>query len=203
MRASRPLAHAARTLRASAVGLAVVLTIPGPVAAQLRGQLAEAAPAAFPDAGYRVKAVDGAPAETGVRRVIERFADWTLICDAAKGRHVCNATQSIAAADGRVAFSWSLAATRGGEPVFVVRAPVAAFPARTVTLEFGGAETAMRLPSCDVRLCVGFLPVDPAILKQIRRRGRVGIRYRIADGAVPVEIATSLDGLGAAIGSIR
>ena len=193
----------ARGVGACILALAGVLTASVPAAAQLRSSLADAAPAGYAETGYRVRPVDGAPAGPGVRRAIERFAGWTLICDEMKGRRVCNAVQSIADADGHLAFSWSLAATRGGEPVFLVRAPVTAFPAHTVTLDFEGAETTVRLSACDAHLCVGFLPLDPAIVRQIERRARVGIRYRTADGVDPVAFTASLDGLGAAIGSIR
>lgn len=186
-----------------AVALAAMLT-PVPAKAQLRGSLAEDAPRAlFSEPGYRVKPVDGAPAAVGVRRVIERFSGWTLICDAEKRRRVCNASQSIVDADGSLAFSWSLAATAGGEAVFLVRAPVTGFPARTVTLAFGPDETVIRLDTCDVRLCLGFLPLGPGIVKRIRERGEVGIRYRTREGAEPVVLTASLDGLGTAIASIR
>lgn len=186
-----------------AAALAAML-IPVPAQAQLRGSLAEEAPRAlFSEPGYRVKPVEGAPAAVGVRRVIERFSGWTLICDEEKRRRVCNASQSIVDADGGLAFSWSLAATKGGEPVFLVRAPVTGFPARTVTLAFGPDETVIRLDACDVRLCLGFLPLSPGLVKRIKERGAVGIRYRMREGDAPVFLTASLDGLGTAIGSIR
>ncbi|AWN52658.1 hypothetical protein DK412_14220 [Methylobacterium sp. 17Sr1-1] len=138
-----------------------------------------------------------------MRRVIETFGGWTLICDEEKRRRICNASQSIVTAAGGLAFSWSLAATKGGEPVFVLRAPVSGFPARTVTLDVAGQETVIRLPNCDAALCVGFLPLDAALVRQIKARAGVTIRYRVREGGDPVAIAASLDGLGAAIGSIR
>lgn len=205
----------------AALVAALLLLAPGPAAAQLRGSLGETpqetseeAPAATgsvapaerdvaPPPAFAIKSVAGAPARPGVRRTIETFGGWTLICDEEKRRRICNASQSIAAAAGGLAFSWSLAATKGGEPVFVLRAPVAGFPARTVTLDFGGQETVIRLPNCDAALCIGFLPLDPGIVRQIKGRAGVTIRYRLREGAVPVTIRTSLDGLGVAIGSIR
>ena len=39
--------------------------------------------------------------------------------------------------------------------------------------------------------------------RQIKARAGVTIRYRVREGSDPVAIAASLDGLGAAIGSIR
>ncbi|SFM78523.1 Invasion associated locus B (IalB) protein [Methylobacterium pseudosasicola] len=167
----------------------------------LRGSLTEELPsAALP---YQVKPVDGAPVSPGIRRVLERFLTWTLICDESKGRQVCNIVQSIAAPDGNLVFSWSIAATASGEPVFVVRAPVTGVPARTVTLNFGGAATVIRLPDCDASLCVGFLPVDPTMMRQIRDKGTVKIHYWKTDGSPRVDISSSLDGLALAIKSLR
>lgn len=187
----------------SAIALSAMLA-PVSASAQLRGSLAEAAPLApFSEPDYRVRPVDGAPAAAGVRRVIERFSGWTLICDEEKRRRVCNASQSIVDADGSLAFSWSLAATRGGEPVFLIRAPVMGFPSRTVTLVFGAEETIIRLDTCDVRLCVGFLPLSPGIVRRIKERGDVGIRYRTREGGPPMALTASLNGLGTAIGSIH
>jgi invasion protein IalB len=212
--ARQPRRSGGAAAAASAAFVSMMLLATMPAVAQLRGSLAEETPHAGraetglpaprgPDPGYRVDPVAGAPAGVGVRRVIETFSGWTLICDEAKSRRICNASQSIVTDAGRLAFSWSLAATRGGEPIFIVRAPVTDFPARTVTLEFGTEETVMRLPSCDEQLCLGFLPLNAAIVTQIKARARVTIRYRVREGAAPVVLIASLDGLGAAIGSIR
>ncbi|MGX7708096.1 invasion associated locus B family protein [Methylobacterium sp. Gmos1] len=206
----RPLPRAARRPDRPAAFLAALLLLaPVPAAAQLRGSLAEARPeepaatAALPEPGYRIRPAAGAPARPGVRRVIETFGGWTLICDEEKRRRICNASQSIVTATGGLAFSWSLAATQGGEPVFVLRAPVVGFPSRTVTLDVAGREMVLRLPNCDAALCVGFLPLDAALVRQIKARAGVTIRYRVREGSAPVTITTSLDGLGSAIGSIR
>lgn len=189
----RPAARLGGALLASLLAVA-------PAAGQLRGGFdtppgGEATP-------YRVRPVEGAPASPGIRRLLQRFGDWTLICDEEKGKRICNAAQSLVGPEGALAFSWSLAATRGGEPVFVIRAPVAEFPAHTVTLDFSGTERVVRLSTCDAQLCVGFLPVDPALATGIKRKVSVSIRYRRAEGAEPTGIATSLDGLAAAIAGI-
>ncbi len=193
----RPAARLGGALLASLLAVA-------PAAGQLRGGFdtppgGETSPAAPP---YRVRPVEGAPASPGIRRLMQRFGDWTLICDEEKGKRICNAAQSLVGPEGELAFSWSLAATRGGEPVFVVRAPVAEFPAHTVTLDFSGMERVVRLSACDAHLCVGFLPVDPALAARIKRKAVVSIHYRRAEGAEPTGLATSLDGLAAAIAGI-
>ncbi|WP_162249982.1 invasion associated locus B family protein [Methylobacterium sp. Leaf456] len=178
-----------------------------PAAAQLRGSLPDGEVAVTdalpPRAGFRLKPTEGAPTDSGVRRVIQTFAGWTLICDEAKRTRVCNVSQTILDHDGAFAFSWSLAATSGGEPVFVVRAPVMDFPAHTVTVAVESTETVIRLDRCDARLCLGFLPLDAALVKGIKNRGSAAIRYRIAEGARPVTFTTSLDGLKAAMASLR
>ncbi len=61
----------------------------------------------------------------------------------------------------------------------------------------------IRLPNCGAALCVGLLPLDAALVRQIKARAGVTIRDRVREGSDPVAIAASLDGLGAAIGSIR
>ena len=197
-----------RTL--SLLGYAIALMIgagllsPAQAQAFLRGSLTEDQPvASVAEPAYRVKPVDGAPVGPGIRRVLERFLSWTSICDEAKGRRVCNIVQSIAASDGRLAFSWSIAATASGEPVFLVRAPVTDFPAHTVTLDFGGRETVLRLTSCDASLCVGFLPVDSMMIRHIRDRGTVKIHYWTADNLPKVEMTSSLDGLARALISLH
>ncbi len=175
-----------------------------PASAQLRGGLDTPSIGAVPraEAPFHVRPVEGAPAAPGIRRLIQRFGDWTLICDEEKRKRICNASQSIVGPDGDMAFSWSLAATRNGEPVFLIRAPVAEFPAHTVTFDFGEAERVVRLASCDAHLCVGFLPVDPPLAARIKAKAGVAIRYRRREGAEPVTFATSLDGLAASIAGI-
>ena len=166
--------------------------------------------AQFAAPAYRVHPPEGAPppgdAPGDTRRMIQAFGGWTLICDEnlRRRRRVCNASQSIVDGDGVFAFSWSLAATSAGAPVFVVRAPVGAWSAHTVGLAFGTAEeTVIRLESCNASLCLGFLPVDEALRRAIAGRAAVRVRYRRSESAAPVAIATSLDGLAAAIAGIK
>lgn len=184
--------------------------VPGPVA--MRGAVSTDDPprAQFAAPAYRVHPPEGSPppgeAPGDTRRTIQAFGAWTLICDEnlRRRRRVCNASQSIVDGDGAFAFSWSLAATSEGAPVFVVRAPVGAWSAHTVGLAFGTAEeTVIRLESCNASLCLGFLPVSEAVRRAIAERAAVRIRYRRSDGAAPAAIATSLDGLGTAIASIK
>jgi invasion protein IalB len=192
-----------KTARLGGVLLASLLAA-SPAAGQLRGGL-ETSPgeaAGATPAPYHVRPVEGAPPLPGIRRLIQRFCDWTLICDEEKRKRICKASQSIVGPDGELAFSWSLAATRGGEPVFLIRAPVMEFPAHTVILDFGAGERVIRLATCDARLCVGFLPVDPPLAARIKARSEVSIRYRLREGAAPVALTTSLDGLAAAIAGI-
>lgn len=196
-----------RTLGPAGFAVAAALLGSVPAAAQLRGSLADGDVAVTdaipPPTAFRIKPTEGAPVEPGVRRVIQTFAGWTLICDEAKRTRVCNVSQTILDADGAFAFSWSLAATSGGEPVFMLRAPVADFPSHTVTVIIDATRSVIRLDRCDARLCLGFLPLDAALVKGIKARANATIRYRTAEGANPVEFTTSLDGVKAAMASLR
>ena len=206
---------------AAVAGLGMLLAAPalaapagdgalGPFA--MRGAVStdDAPRAQFAAPAYRVHPPEGAPppgeAPGDTRRMIQAFGTWTLICDENLRRHrrVCNASQSIVDGDGAFAFSWSLAATSAGAPIFVVRAPVGAWSARTVGLAFGAAEeTVIRLESCNASLCLGFLAVDEALRRAIAARAAVHVRYRRSETAAPVAIATSLDGLAGAIASLK
>lgn len=141
-----------------------------------------------------------------IRRMIQPFAGWTLICDEnLKTRtRICNVAQTLVDDAGRMVFSWSLAATRGGAPVLILRAPVAGQVDRTVTLDFGkGAlRPHVTLTTCDATLCIGLLSATPDIRKRIATGGDVRITFADRAGD-PVILRTTLDGLATAIASIK
>jgi invasion protein IalB len=182
----RPLSRVSGT---AGLILAASLLASVPAAAQLRGRLPDGDAAAAPQPDFRIKPAEGASAEPGVRRVIQTFSGWTLICDEAKRTRVCNVSQTILAGDGSLVFSWSLAATSGGEPVFVLRAPVKDAATRTVAITVDATRSVIRL--------------DPRLVRGIRGRATAAIRYGTAEGGPPVAFTTSLDGLKAAMASIR
>lgn len=183
--------------------LAASLLASAPAAAQLRGRLPDGDAAAAPQPDFRIKPAEGASAEPGIRRVIQTFSGWTLICDEAKRTRVCNVSQTILAGDGSLVFSWSLAATSGGEPVFVLRAPVKDAATRTVAITVDATRSVIRLDRCDAQLCLGFLPLDARLVRGIRSRATAAVHYGTAEGGQPIAFTTSLDGLKAAMASIR
>ncbi|MGU3539530.1 invasion associated locus B family protein [Methylobacterium sp. A54F] len=218
---SRRAAPGAR--RAAVIGLAAALTLLRLAAGQawaqpllLRGISEEAAPVSEPLPeplpAYRVTAPETAPTEAdgrgSVRRLIQPFGPWTLICDEnlRRRRRVCNVSQTIADRAGATVFSWSLAATRAGAAAFILRAPVVGAGRHFVTLtpEGGAAsELTVELTRCDARQCLGFLDVTPALRGAIAAGRPVAIAYRPHEGAPSRRLPGTLDGLAAALAAIR
>lgn len=155
------------------------------------------------DAGFRIKANEMAPSGPPgeVRRVVQPFGTWTLICDEdlKARRKVCNVSQVLVDDAGQPAFNWSLAATRGGAPVIILRAPSGGLAARHVAIAFRPGEAAGEydLPACDAQTCLGFVTVSPALQKTLRQGGTAEIslmhegRYRTLDAPMK-DLATAL-----------
>ncbi len=138
-----------------------------------------------------------------VSRTIRPFGAWTLICDDDLGarRRVCIASQTVVDEAGRLAFGWSLAGSGDGVPVLILRAPAQQAAQQALHLSFAAAPDEARdvlLDHCSATLCVGYLPVDPAINRAIR----AGASVVVAAGTTG-PVTTTLAGLSAAIGSIR
>lgn len=109
--------------------------------------------------GYAVKASEVWVPE-GVklgqyRRVIRPFNNWTLVCDENldKKQKVCNVSQSIIGPSGGIVFSWSLAGTDNGQPIFILRAPVSVGVNALITLDLGegGKVIPSSVTGCDER----------------------------------------------------
>ena len=189
-----------RRVASRAVRLALfmaALTRPATGHAQLRGtDAASVAPV------YRIKPSD-VPIPPGakpgdIRRITQPFGAWTLICDEnLKARtRICNVSQSFVDAAGTLVFSWSLAATRGGAPVFILRAPVAAQEDRTILVGVGkldGPTTPVALTNCDANICLGFLPLTPEIQRAITAGREARVRRTDRSGA-PVVLSATLAG---------
>ena len=163
-----------------------------------------------PPPGVHVKPADVAlppgakPGE--IRRIIQPFASWTLICDEnlRTRTRICNVSQTLVDDAGLLVFSWSLAATRGGAPVFILRAPIAGRSDQTVTVGYGTKTPVTRVPltTCDAALCIGLLPATTEIRRRIATGGAVRVAFMDHAGH-SVVLNTTLDGLAAAIGSIK
>lgn len=192
-----------------ALGL-VLLAGASPGAPELRGLIEPEAGAPDPAPAYRLKPADiavpeGAP-RGSVRRLIQPFGPWTLICDEdlRVREKICNVSQTILDSSGAVAFSWSLSATRAGAPAFILRAPVAGtlHPLLTLWIAAAGPRE-IDLARCDARQCLDFLPVTPGLLAAIRAGAAVEVAYRADPAAAPVRLSTTLDGLAGALAAIR
>lgn len=157
------------------------------VAASMAVPVATAQTLVAADPAFRVKPPEvGAGLPPGqVRRSVQAFEGWTLICDEDLKKHerVCNVSQVLLDAAGQTAFSWSLAATRGGAPVMILRAPNGPGDGRAAQIRFAGSETLTTVPlsRCDDAQCIGYLEIEPGFAGQIRK-------------GVPAEITLTREG---------
>lgn len=163
-------------------------------------------PALAGEQPYRVKLTDIAipdGASLGeIRRTIQPFPNWTLICDEnLKARtKVCNVTQTFVDAAGTAVFSWSLAATENGSPVFILRAPASLGPKGEVAVKpASGKLLAAAVQACDASVCIATLPLGPALSREIARGEPVAISY---DAGGSVILSAPLNGLAKAIAAI-
>ena len=168
--------------------------------------LAGASAARADDQPLRVKLTDiaiPAGASLGqIRRTTQPFPNWTLICDENLKAHtkVCNVTQSFVDAAGATAFSWSLAATEGGKPLFILRAPANVGVDATIDVKLAsGKPLAAAVQACDAKICVATLPFGRALGNEIARGEPVIISY---DAGRPVALSAPLNGLAKAIAAI-
>ena len=169
--------------------------------------LAAALPSLADEQLYRVKLTDivipdGASLGE-VRRTIQPFPNWTLICDEnLKTRtKVCNVTQTFTDASGAAIFSWSLAATESGSPVFILRAPAGLGPKATIAVTpASGKPLAAAVLACDVTMCVATLPLGRTLSSEIALGEPVKISY---DAGRPVALSAPLNGLAKAIAAIE
>ena len=160
--------------------------------------------------GYRVKPSDVAvPADAKLgeyQRTTRPFENWTLICDEnLKARQrVCNVTQIIEDQAGQVAFSWSLAATKAGNPYMILRTPPVARSDAPVVLSFEGRKEPIKiqLEGCNQAVCIGMLPVGPIMREQISKDAASIISYPTTDGRT-INVTATLKGLSKAVEAIK
>lgn len=166
---------------------------------------------------YKVKLSDiaiPAGASLGeIRRTIQPFPNWTLICDENLKAHtkVCNVTQNFIDASGSTAFSWSLAATEAGKPVFVLRAPASLGPDGTISVKpASGKPLAAAVQACDSQTCIATLPLGRALSDDIAHGEPVKISYEVdshhtgdLDATDVVTLSAPLNGLAKALAAIE
>jgi invasion protein IalB len=140
------------------------------------------------------------------RRTIRPFENWTLICDENLDARqmICNVTQVIEDQTGKMAFSWSLAATKDGKPYMLLRTPPAVGDDGLVRLQFEGRSQSVevRIEGCNEVVCVGMIPVGPILREQIEKSGTPQISYRTTTGET-VTLPAPLKGLATALKAIK
>ncbi|MER9580689.1 invasion associated locus B family protein [Mesorhizobium sp. M0276] len=140
------------------------------------------------------------------QRTIRPFENWTLICDEnIKARKkVCNVSQVIEDTSGKLAFSWSLAATQDGKPYMILRTAPNARSDGLVSLKFDGQAKPIdvHLNGCNDVVCVGMLPVGPVMRQQISQSATPAISYPTVDGQT-ITVTATLKGLTEALSPIK
>lgn len=159
---------------------------------------------------YRIKPSDvTVPPEVKLgdyQRTIRPFENWTLICDEnLKARKkVCNVSQVIEDTSGKMAFSWSLAATQDGKPYMILRTAPNARSDGLVSLKFEGRNQSIdvHLNGCNEVVCVGMLPVGPVMRQQISQNATPAISYPTVDGQT-ITVTATLKGLTDALSPVK
>ncbi|TGQ64169.1 invasion associated locus B family protein [Mesorhizobium sp. M00.F.Ca.ET.186.01.1.1] len=159
---------------------------------------------------YRIKPSDVAvPPEVKLgdyQRTIRPFGNWTLICDEnLKARKkICNVSQIIEDGSGKMAFSWSLAATQDGKPYMILRTAPNARSDGLVSLKFDGRDQPIdvHLNGCNEAVCVGMLPVGPVMRQQISQNAAPSISYPTVDGQT-ITLTATLKGLSDALAPFK
>lgn len=143
------------------------------------------------------------------RRIIQPFKNWTLICDEnlQKKQRVCNITQSILDQKGEMVFSWSLAATEGGQPVLILRVPPNAGQGAKIKLDFldNSPVILAEIRGCDTRVCISYQQVGPRLRAYIGKGAvaEISIPSVTASGDKRIEtIRAPLEGLSEALSAI-
>ena len=140
-----------------------------------------------------------------IRRSIQPFENWTLICDENLKRKekTRNVSQIITDQAGVAIFSWSLAATRNGDPFMLLRVPPLVEKQQALKVSFPGRPQPIMLDykGCDGKICLAMLPVGPITREHIDKESVVTIGF--SQNRHPVEIAVPLKGLKAALNAIN
>lgn len=177
----------------------------------LGASVAASPAAAKPRVQYTIKPSDvSLPADVPLgkyRRIIEPYRNWTLICDenlAAKTR-VCNVSQKIVDAQDAVVFSWTLAASRGGDPAMILRVPATWGANANIELSFADGLQPIKAVAdqCDDTICMAVLSVGVRLRAAISAQSAVTIIVSAPGSAGTSEtIPATFDGLSDALSGI-
>lgn len=141
------------------------------------------------------------------RRVIEPHLNWTLICDEnlQDKKRVCNISQQITDQKGEIVFSWSLAGTEDGMPILILRVPSALGKGTAIRLSFTDKNKPINVATsaCDLKVCVGMLPVGPRLKTYIRAGADIDVSYSAKSApSSKIAIRTTFAGLSDALAAI-
>jgi invasion protein IalB len=139
-------------------------------------------------------------------RTIRPFENWTLICDTnlKLRQRVCNVSQTLEDSSGKMAFSWSLAATKEGQPFMILRTPPTTVSSKKLQLGFEGRKNPVQVvfDGCNEAVCVATLPVGPILREQIGKGAGTQITYT-RDNETSVIVNAPLKGLSSALSAIK
>jgi invasion protein IalB len=141
-----------------------------------------------------------------IKRTIQPFENWTLICDENLKikEKTCNVSQIVSDRSGGQVFSWSLAATKSGEPFMLLRVPASVNQKAPIAVSFPDRAQAvmLRYKGCDDNICLALLPVGPITRENIDKDSNVTVVFSKLDSQ-KVEITVPLKGLKTALNAIR
>jgi invasion protein IalB len=140
------------------------------------------------------------------RRTIQPFENWTVICDEnlkAKQR-VCNISQIVLDRTGGQIFSWSLAATRTGDPFFLLRVPATINRSKGMKVTFASRSNPVLLQyeGCDASVCMAMMPAGPVTRENIDKGSDVTVSFTMSDDTV-TDIVVPLQGLKPALSVLK
>lgn len=141
-----------------------------------------------------------------IKRTIQPFENWTLICDEnlKLKEKTCNVSQIVLDRSGSQIFSWSLAATKSGEPFMLLRVPSTVDQKAPIAVSFPGRSKPVMLSykGCDNNVCLAMLPVGPITREHIDRDSNVTIAFSSVEKGL-TEIIVPLKGLKIALNAIK
>ncbi|WP_336294857.1 invasion associated locus B family protein, partial [Bartonella sp. CB169] len=146
----------------------------------------------------------GEPGE--IRRIVTQFNHWTLICDEKQKlkQGICNVTQTVHDQEGNTIFSWSLASTKDGQAVMLLRTLPNADTTAPIQMFVEGIKkpVLIRYTECSKLLCLAQSRVGPIFTKQIEQNKEVRISYKVKEGKI-FSFTVPFKGLSAALYSLQ
>lgn len=138
--------------------------------------------------------------------MIRPFKNWTLICDLNTKIKIktCNVLQEIVDRSGSTIFSWSLAATKEGDPLMIMRFPPNVVGTAGLDMGDGKPAAPVALKGCGPTICLAYLPLDQRLRTAIKNEAVVRISYGLKSSGISgrVSFQAPLAGLSQALAAI-